>query len=78
MSDQKTIIEQATQAAYDAVNRLANLMIYYQPIKFLHTDTVAPMNGQACWVRHRNGAEYRMTYPFSHKDYPLWYPLPKE
>ena len=25
-----------------------------------------------------NGAEYRMTYPFNHEDYPLWYPLPKD
>lgn len=46
--------------------------------KFIRTDTVIPQNGQAVWVRHRNGAEYRLTYPFNHKDYPLWYPLPKD
>lgn len=47
-------------------------------VKFIHTDTVCPKNGQAVWVKHRNGAVYRLTYPFNHKDYPLWYPLPEE
>lgn len=46
--------------------------------KFIRTDEICPNDGQAVWVRHRNGAEYRMTYPFNHKDYPLWYPLPKD
>jgi hypothetical protein len=49
----------------------------YAP-KFIRTDEIRPNDGQAVWVRHRNGAEYRMTYPFNHKDYPLWYPLPKD
>lgn len=46
--------------------------------QFIHTDKVHPNDGQAVWVKHRNGAEYRLTYPFNHKDYPLWYPLPKD
>jgi hypothetical protein len=46
--------------------------------KFIHTDLAKPHRGQAVWVRHRNGAEYRLTYPFNHEDYPLWYPLPKD
>lgn len=46
--------------------------------KFISIDNCKPTDGQAVWVRHRNGAEYRMTYPFNHKDYPLWYPLPKD
>lgn len=44
--------------------------------KFNKTSLIAPQKGQACWVRHKNGFEYRMTYPFKHEDYPLWYPLP--
>lgn len=44
---------------------------------FISINDYKPLDGQAVWVRHKNGAEYRMTYPFSHNDYPLWYPLPQ-
>lgn len=50
----------------------------FHAVKFIDIQKQTPNNGQACWVRHRNGAEYRMTYPFNHEDYPLWYPLPKD
>lgn len=46
--------------------------------RFISIDDAQPEKGQAVWVRHRNGAEYRLTYPFKHDDYPLWYPLPNQ
>jgi hypothetical protein len=61
----------------EAIKRLI-MSIYEERVRFIHTDVIQPKHGEAVWVRHRNGAEYRMTYPFNHKDYPLWYPLPKD
>jgi hypothetical protein len=61
----------------EAIKRLI-MSIYEERVHFTQTDVIQPKHGQAVWVRHRNGAEYRMTYPFNHKDYPLWYPLPKD
>lgn len=61
----------------EAIKRLI-MSIYEERVRFIHTDVIQPKHGQAVWVRHRNGAEYRMTYPFNHEDYPLWYPLPKD
>lgn len=67
--------------AYKSIDTLVKVIeLYFDGTipRFIHTDEHQPADGQACWVRHRNGAEYRMTYPFNHKDYPLWYPLPKD
>lgn len=61
----------------EAIKRLI-MAIYEERVGWTNTDVIQPKEGQAVWVRHRNGAEYRMTYPFNHKDYPLWYPLPKD
>ena len=61
----------------EAIKRLI-MSIYEERVRFIHTDVIQPKHGQSVWVRHRNGAEYRMTYPFNHEDYPLWYPLPKD
>ena len=61
----------------EAIKRLI-MSIYEERVHFTRTDIIQPKHGQAVWVRHRNGAEYRMTYPFNHEDYPLWYPLPKD
>lgn len=71
-------IEEALQSAHDAVDWLGYLVYLNQKPKFIRTCDFIPDDGQAVWVRHRNGAEYRMTYPFNHVDYPLWYPLPKD
>jgi hypothetical protein len=60
----------------EAINRLI-MAIYEERVRFIQTDVIQPKHGQAVWVRHRNGAEYRLTYPFNHEDYPLWYPLPQ-
>lgn len=68
-------IEMALKNAHAAVDALAYSV---QAPKFIKTEEFQPQVRQACWVRHRNGAEYRMTYPFNHEEYPLWYPLPKE
>lgn len=70
-----TSIKLALQNAHAAIDALVYAA---QKPKFIKTEDLQPQDGQACWVRHRNGAEYRMTYPFNHEDYPLWYPLPKE
>ena len=64
----KAIDELATEIAKELIANSAH---------FISIDTCTPLDGQAVWVRHKNGAEYRMTYPFSHSDYPLWYPLPQ-
>ena len=61
---------------HDAVDDVLNR--HTSEHKFISIELATPLDGQAVWVRHRNGAEYRLTYPFNHKDYPLWYPLPKE
>ena len=61
---------------HDAVDDVLNR--HTSESKFISIELATPLDGQAVWVRHRNGAEYRLTYPFNHKDYPLWYPLPKE
>lgn len=61
---------------HEAVDNVLNRHI--SESKFISIELATPLDGQAVWVRHRNGAEYRLTYPFNHKDYPLWYPLPKE
>jgi len=45
---------------------------------FFKTDIITPPDGQACWVKNVNGAQYRMTYPFNHATYPLWWPLPED
>ena len=71
-------IEEALQNAYEAINLLGYVALLSHTPKFIKTCDVIPEDGQAVWVRHRNGAEYRMTYPFNHEDYPLWYPLPKD
>lgn len=76
---EENALEKAWQNAHEAVNQLGYSVYLMSHVpKFIKTEEIEPQNGQACWVRHRNGAEYRMTYPFSHKDYPLWYPLPEE
>lgn len=62
----------------EAYNMIDKIIDHVTEPRFNHTILIAPQNGQACWFRHRNGAEYRMIYPFNHNDYPLWYPLPKE
>ena len=61
----------------EAIKRLI-MAIYEERVGWANTDVIQPKEGQAVWVRHRNGAEYRLTYPFNHEDYPLWYPLPKD
>ena len=63
--------KQLHDAVDDVLNRHAS------ESKFISIELATPLDGQAVWVRHRNGAEYRLTYPFNHKDYPMWYPLPK-
>lgn len=60
---------------HDAVDDVLNR--HTSESKFISIELATPLDGQAVWVRHRNGAEYRLTYPFNHKDYPMWYPLPK-
>lgn len=60
---------------HDAVDDVLNR--HTSEHKFISIELATPLDGQAVWVRHRNGAEYRLTYPFNHKDYPMWYPLPK-
>ena len=71
-------INGALENAHDAVNLLGYVALLNNTQKFIKTCDHTPQDGQAVWVRHRNGAEYRMTYPFNHEDYPLWYPLPKD
>lgn len=61
--------------AYEMIDKIID---YVTEPRFNQTSLIAPQDGQAVWVRHRNGAEYRMTYPFNHEDYPFWYPLPKD
>lgn len=70
---------EALKNAHEALDKFATEVIWelFTKATFISIDDYKPIDGQACWVRHRNGAEYRMTYPFNHKDYPLWYPLPK-
>lgn len=72
------MINKLIRDAHLAIDALANSMQVEHEPKFLKIECVQPKDGQAVWVRHRNGAEYRLTYPFNHEDYPLWYPLPKE
>lgn len=72
------MIDKLITNAHLAIEELVIYMQAEQEPKFLKIECVQPKDGQAVWVRHRNGAEYRMTYPFNHKDYPLWYPLPKD
>jgi hypothetical protein len=72
------MINKLIRDAHLAIDALANSMQVEQEPKFLKIECVQPKDGQSVWVRHRNGAEYRLTYPFNHEDYPLWYPLPKE
>lgn len=74
----KLNIEEALENAHEAINLLGYAALLHNTPKFIKTCDFIPQDGQAVWVRHRNGAEYRMTYPFNHKDYPLWYPLPKD
>lgn len=71
-------INGALENAHDAINLLGYVALLGSVPKFIKTCDFTPQDGQAVWVRHRNGAEYRMTYPFNHEDYPLWYPLPKD
>lgn len=72
----KLDIEGALENAHEAINLIGLAALFHTRPKFIKTCDFTPQDGQACWVRHRNGAEYRMTYPFNHEDYPLWYPLP--
>jgi hypothetical protein len=75
----KLDINGALENAHDAINLLGVVaLLHNTPPKFIKTCDFTPEDGEAVWVRHRNGAEYRMTYPFNHEDYPLWYPLPKD
>lgn len=74
----KLDINGALENAHDAINLLGYVALLNHIPNFIKTCDLIPQNGQAVWVRHRNGAEYRMTYPFNHEDYPLWYPLPKD
>jgi hypothetical protein len=69
---------EALKIAHKAIDKFAVEVIreLFTNATFISIDDYRPLDGQPCWVRHRNGAEYRMTYPFNHKDYPLWYPLP--
>lgn len=71
------MIDELVKNAHLAIDEIVRSMQIERAPKFLKTEYIQPQDGQAVWVRHRNGAEYRMTYPFNHKDYPLWYPLPK-
>ena len=75
---EENALGKALQNAHEAVNLLGYAVYLSRVQKFIKTCDVIPQDGQACWVRHRNGAEYRMTYSFNHEDYPLWYPLPKD
>jgi hypothetical protein len=72
------MIDKLITNAHLAIEELVIYMQAEQEPKFLKIECVQPKDGQAVWVRNRNGAEYRMTYPFNHEDYPLWYPLPKD
>lgn len=69
---------EALEFAHKAIDKFAVEVIreLFTNATFISIDDYKPLDGQPCWVRHRNGAEYRLTYPFNHKDYPLWYPLP--
>lgn len=73
---EENVLEKALQNAHEAINYLEHAVYLSRVPKYIKTCDFTPQNGQACWVHHRNGAEYRMTYPFNHEDYPLWYPLP--
>lgn len=72
------MIDELVKNAHLAIDEIVRSMQIERAPKFLKTECIQPQDGQAVWVRHRSGAEYRMTYPFNHKDYPLWYPLPKK
>lgn len=72
------MIDELVKNAHLAIDEIVRSIQIERAPKFLRTEYTQPQDGQAVWVRHRNGAEYRMTYPFNHKDYPLWYPLPKD
>jgi hypothetical protein len=72
------MIDELIKNAHKSIDLLVDYVQTTVEPKFLKIDFIQPKDGQAVWVRHRNGAEYRLTYPFNHKDYPLWYPLPKD
>lgn len=72
------MIDKLINDAHSSIDALVNAMQIDREPKFLKIECAQPQDGEAVWVRHRNGAEYRMTYPFNHEDYPLWYPLPKD
>jgi hypothetical protein len=63
---------------HEAIDKVIDSYPITSEPEFIPTSLITPKDGQACWVRNNRGFEYRMTYPFDHNDYPLWYPLPKK